>query len=366
MGAEGSYTTILLLLYNSPIMPSRFVELPVSASTAYAQLQSAALAVELARDVAQLQGSFSTKQVKGTLQWYFSFREPDQRVRQIYVGPDNDDVRRLVARAREAAPLERLKPLARSALALGCSPTQRKHLGVILRINEFGFFRAGGVLVGTHAFLSYANQLGVRWTGSDQTADVDFAHAGRNISIALPATVRAQPHSALVTMAEGFLPLVQYRGAAGASYRHPNEPEFQIDFLTTRIADNDDPIEIEHLDVALQPLRFMEFSLENIQQATLFDPTGRSVVVSLPEPARYAVHKLLIVGERSGQHKAKVSKDIAQAASLLEYFDMADPDAVRAAWADALGRGPGWRKRALEGKRALAAVERSLASRLLR
>lgn len=346
-------------------MPSTFTELPISAATAYAQLQSAALAVELARDVSHLQGSFSTKQVKDTSQWYFSFREPDQRVRQIYVGPDNPEVRALVAKAREAAPLERLKPLAKSALALGCTPTQRRHLSVILRINEFGFFRAGGVLVGTHAFLSYANQLGLRWNGSDQTADVDFAHAGRNISIALPATVRAQPHSALTTMDEGFLPLVQYRGTAGASYRHPNEPEFQIDFLTTQAAKNTDPIEIENLDVALQPLRFMEFSLEGIEQATLFDPTGRCVVVSLPAPARYAVHKLLIVGERSGQFKAKVSKDLAQAASLLEYFSLTDPDAVRLAWADALARGPGWRKRAREGKRALARTAKTLTEALL-
>jgi hypothetical protein len=206
----------------------------------------------------------------------------------------------------------------------------------------------------------------LRWVGSEQTADVDFAHAGRNISFALPATVQAQPHSALVTMNEGFLPLIQYRGAAGASYRHPKEPEFQIDFLTTRVADNDDPIEVENLDVALQPLRFMEFSLENIQQATLFDPTGRCVVVSLPEPARYAVHKLLIIGERAGRFKAKVSKDLAQAASLLAYFRMADPEALRVAWADALERGPGWRKRALEGKRALAGVERALAVEMLR
>jgi hypothetical protein len=275
-------------------------------------------------------------------------------------------VRTLVDKAREPAPSERLRPLARSALALGCSTTQRKHLSVILRISEFGFFRAGGVLVGTHAFLSYANQLGLRWKASDQTADVDFAHAGHNLSIALPATVEARPHTASTTMEEGFLPLVQYRGSAGSSCRHPNEPEFQVDFLTPRVADNDEPVKIENIDVPMQPLRFMEFSLEDVQQATLFDPTGRSVVVSLPAPERYAVHKLLVIGERSGRFKAKVSKDLAQAASLLEYFAAADIDAVRNAWADALARGPGWRKRALEGKKALAASAPELAMLLPR
>lgn len=345
-------------------MPEHFTDLPVSAATAFAQLQTAAMAAELARDVSHLQGSFSTKLVKGTRQWYFAYRENTHSVRQIYVGPDNEEVQRVIERARQQAPLEKLKPLAKSALALGCAPIQRKHLSVILRLNEFGFFRAGGVLIGTHAFLAYANQLGVRWNSPDQTSDIDFAHAGRNVSIALPATIDAQPHSALTTMDGGFLPLVQYRGSAGASYKHKDEPEFQVDFLTTRTSDSEEPIHIDNLDVALQPLRFMEYSLEGVQQTTLFDSTGRCVVVNLPAPERYAVHKLLIIGERAGAFKAKISKDLAQAAALMSYFAANDPEALQEAWADALSRGPGWRKRALEGRKALEHVAPNIAHML--
>ena len=347
-------------------MPQRYTEQPVATATAYAQLHTAALGIEFDRDVSHLNGSFGTKTVKGSLQWYFSFRDIDQRVRQLYIGPDTDAIRQLVQKARTAEPRARLRALARSASVLGCIPAQRKHLSVILRLSEYGFFRAGGVLVGTHAFLSYANQLGVRWTGGEQTTDVDFAHAGRNISIALPATLNAQPHTALTTMEEGFLPLVQYRGSAGASYRHRDEPEFQIDFLTPKTADNDDPIRIDHLDVALQPLRFMEFSLEAVQQATLFDSTGRAVVVSLPAPERYAVHKLLVIGERTGAFRAKISKDLAQAAALIEYCRDTDPETLQDAWTDALERGPGWKKRALEGVRALQAQDPSLSAVLTR
>ena len=165
-------------------------------------------------------------------------------------------------------------------------------------------------------------------------------------------------------MEGGFLPLVQYRGSAGASYKHRDEPEFQVDFLTPRTSDSEDPIRIPNLDVALQPLRFMEFSLEGVQQTTLFDPTGRCVVVNLPAPQRYAVHKLLIIGERAGAFKAKVSKDLAQAAALMSYFVANDPEALQEAWADALGRGPGWRKRAAEGLKALGRVEPEIAREL--
>ncbi len=88
------------------------------------------------------------------------------------------------------------------------------------------------------------------------------------------------------------------------------------------------------------------------------------MVVTLPAPQRYAVHKLLVVGERSGAFKAKAAKDVAQAASLIEFFRDTDPEAVREAWQDALSRGPGWKKRALQGRRALRALDRELADLL--
>lgn len=343
---------------------SHFSLQPVATSTAYAQLHSAALGVEFSRDVAHLSGGFGTKTIKGAKHWYYAFRDVDQSVRQIYVGPDTPDVQALVGQAQSATPKDRLRSLAKSALVLGCAPVERKHLTVIARLSEYGFFRAGGVLVGTHAFLSYANTLGLRWTNPAQTSDVDLAHAGRNVSIALPATIRAEPHAAISTMAEGFIPMIQYRGGAGASYRHKTEPEFQIDFLCPKSSESDDPIRIENLDVALQPLRFMEFSLERVQQTTLFDATGRCVVVTLPAPERYAVHKLLIVGERTGVMRAKVSKDLAQAAALVSFFQAEDPQALADAWADAMERGPGWRKRAIEGREALLRLDAACAQAL--
>ena len=108
----------------------------------------------------------------------------------------------------------------------------------------------------------------------------------------------------------------------------------------------------------------MEFCLEGVEQATLFDPTGRSVVVNLPAPARYAVHKLLSVSGRTGAFRSKVRKDLVQVAALLEYFTLNDPDVVRVAWADAWSRGPSWRARARAGKRMLERIDAVLAKSL--
>ncbi|MBI5910712.1 MAG: hypothetical protein HY848_12270, partial [Betaproteobacteria bacterium] len=51
---------------------------------------------------------------------------------------------------------------------------------------------------------------------------------------------------------------------------------------------------------------------------------------------------------------AKATKDILQAAALAEYFAHSGQGrAFNLAWRDALGRGPGWRRRALQGHKAL-------------
>ena len=61
---------------------------------------------------------------------------------------------------------------------------------------------------------------------------------------------------------------------------------------------------VEPLNVRLQPLKFMEFSLE---QRTQTGPiSGKQVVlVNVPSPMRYALHKLVIVGEREEAFRTK-------------------------------------------------------------
>ena len=89
-----------------------------------------------------------------------------------------------------------------------------------------------------------------------------------------------------------------------------------------------------------------------VQQAVLF-AGERCAVVNVPQPARYAVHKLLVHGEREGAFAAKASKDLLQAGLLLSYLKEHRPSDVKEAWADLISRGPGWVKRARHGRAAL-------------
>ena len=96
----------------------------------------------------------------------------------------------------------------------------------------------------------------------------------------------------------------------------------------------------------------MEFSLENVQQTALL--WGNSAtMVNVPHPARYALHKLIVAGEREGAFVSKSRKDLMQAGLLLAAMRDLRPWEVEEAWADLLGRGKGWSSRAQRGLQTL-------------
>jgi hypothetical protein len=222
--------------------------------------------------VTNLAGSFAQKTVKGRVYWYFQHTDLAGILRQIYVGPDTPEVRKLVELRANAPGADALRALARSAIALGCQPLLARHFRVIRRLLDHGFFKAGGVLMGTHAFFAYGN-LGVSWGDASRTQDVDFARAGESVSIALPGNIEVDVHRAIESLKMGFLPISGLAGKA-AQGLNSKEPDFRLDFLTPRHRGGDTPIEHPQLHVTMQPLRFIEYSLENIVQVALFCAEG--------------------------------------------------------------------------------------------
>lgn len=334
-------------------MPPLYDELSLSTQTAYAQLLDAALGSELLRSVADLPGSFNAKTVKGRTYWYFQYTEPSGKLRQVYVGPDNDALQRLMQRQREGpVASQALGPLARSALALGCTAVLPRHHRVIRRLADYGFFHAGGLLIGTHAFLAYGNMLGLRWGGQERTQDIDFAHAGKAVSLVLPSELQVKTGEAIESLRMGFLPVSGLSGKTGSTDLIPSEPEFRLDFLTPLHRGGDTPYLHPQLNIMLQPLPFMEYSLEKFEQAVVFCAEG-TALVNVPSPERYVLHKLLVDGERTGTFRAKSAKDLAQAACLAAYLWDHRREALAEALQDLLSRGKGWVSRYRQGAAAL-------------
>lgn len=161
--------------------------------------------------------------------------------------------------------------------------------------------------------------------------------------------------AAIESLQLGFLPVLSASGRAGDSYMNPRDPEFRLDFLTPLHRGGNEPFEHPQLKVMLQPLKFMEYLIEDVQQAALFSAEG-AVIVNVPHPARYALHKLLVFAERSAARRPKANKDLRQSAALLSFYRESSDWEVNAAWKDLIARGPGWREQAQRGRDALATV----------
>lgn len=321
-----------------------YTPLSLAAQTAYAQLQEALQSREIARGVADAPGSFNQKTVAGKTYWYYQYRDLDGKLRQAYLGPHSERLAALIA-AREH--VERgndtqIKALTQSASTLGCQTVAAPHLTIIRRLADAGFFRAGGVLVGTHAFLSAGNMLGVRWGDASRTQDLDFAHAGRHLQVALASEAKLELGDVIDSLGMGFVPAASLSGVRGGRWMHPKEPGFVLDFLTPMGRGEKELVHVKAFNAEFQALRFMEFSLQDIESSAVFTRT-QGCLVNVPNPARMAVHKLIVAGLRRAAERTKANKDLQQAAMLYRWYQDHDPTAWDAALSDAQGRGPKWR-----------------------
>lgn len=324
-----------------------FAPLSTAAQTAYASLSSASR-LEDVRTVAAVPGSFSKKVIKEKAYWYYQTPDMTGKQMQMFLGSASDELTALIALHRSGdANKVHLRQLTRQAIAAGCPTIVPSHAKIIERLSDAGFFRAGGILVGTHVYMAYQNYLGVRWQSAAQTLGLDFAHAGHNVTVAIPSDVTMDMGSEIDALKMGFVPVKSL-----TSYIKSDEQDLQIDFVTCRHRGGDTPVLIKALNATMQPLKFMEFSMEAPIQVTLLAQRG-PITVNAPPPEKYALHKLLVFGERPQNMRVKASKDLDQAASLIAYLTEHDAELLGETWQQLLARGPGWRRRAIEGLTAM-------------
>jgi hypothetical protein len=337
-------------------------ELPSSAQTAYAELFELTQAAEVARSPAFLTGKIGWKTIKGRRYGYWAFKEIDGSKREYYLGPEGPAIAAIaVARERGASALDAVARQAAAALAQGCATTAPRHFRIVKRFADYQFFRAGGLLVGTHAFLALGNQLGVAWGSGTRTQDLDFAHPGPggNVSLALPADLHTDADDALKSLQMGFLPALGGSKGFASLYVSERNPDLRIDFLTVARRGKN-AVLAPQLGVALSPLKFFDYLIESPGQAVLLDRTD-ACLINLPDPARYGLHKLIVASERGAQHP-KYRKDILQALALIEWYLDHAPRALMDAWQDLTERGAGWKKRARESLAQAPSAQRELAS----
>ncbi len=182
------------------------------------------------------------------------------------------------------------------------------------------------------------------------------------MEIALPGSLQIETRSAIESLEAGFLPAPGLRPAdKSATFVSAVDQQLRVDFLTPMARGREAVFRHEGLGVNLQPLRFLEFILEDVGQAAALSALG-AVMVNVPDPARYALHKMLVFAERRAREPQKAMKDLRQAAALIEVLSAFRRDDLLALWREMLARGPGWRDRARKSLAALRELAPSLAA----
>ena len=320
---------------------------PAETQTLYAELSERLRAHEAARTFASLSGSFAKKRVNEGNYWYFKTSEGAAGQREYFVGPDDGPTQEIInsylagrpEAEAELAQIERLCAMLRHG---GAMLTDTPSARVISGLASAGVFQLGAVLVGTHAFIALGNLLGVRWESALRTQDIDLA-ASRVLHLIVPQSDADLPKS-MDALNMGFLPVPGLNPTEPATSFKVRGQALRVDLLTPSSGPRDDrPVFISRLKAAAQPLEMLDYLLESPVPAPLLN--GGATLVNVPDPARFALHKLIISGRRQVFEQVKSMKDRQQATEvIMALFEDRRGDLALAA--ERLNTRPsGWRAR---------------------
>jgi hypothetical protein len=321
--------------------------LPAETQTLFAELSERLRALEAARSFASLAGGFAKKRVSGGEYWYFRTSEGPAGQRAYFVGPEGREAQ-AVMRAYAANRAEQTRAqgeIARLCAMLrqgGALLTDTPSAKVLSGLANAGVFRLGAVLVGPHAYLALGNLLGVRWRSGLRTQDIDLA-AARNLQVVVPQTGADLPR-ALDSLSMGFLPVPGLRPKSAQTSFKVRGQTLRVDLLTPALgAREGKPVPIPRLNASAQPLELLDYLLEAALPMPLVN--GGATLINVPDPARFALHKLIVSGRRPSMDQAKAGKDRQQAVEMMEVLQEDRPGDLALA-AEALRTRPAaWRAR---------------------
>lgn len=277
---------------------------------------------------------------------------------ETYLGPADDPRTIATAEAirRARSDSDQRRELVQMIKRTGVAAPSMQVGQTLEALERAGLFESGLIIVGTIAFQIYPIIVGRHLANAGvMTNDADFAVA---------SVVDIKGDADLTTILQRgdptFSPQNQLRKSASPKrFRAANG--FEIEILTPiRSRRDDDPVAVKNIGASATPLHYLEFLIEDAMTAVAL--YGSGVRVKIPQPERYAAHKLIIAAQPE-RDRAKRRKDLVQATELIEALAADDPARLNAAMADAAARGPKWRAAMAQSLAAIAA-DRALAPRV--
>ncbi|GHA59006.1 hypothetical protein GCM10008927_25860 [Amylibacter ulvae] len=285
-----------------------------------------------------------TLKKRGDKAYWYAARRVGVDMRFFYIGEDNDEIRARIDSIEELRKTAKERQAKRARLvrllrAEGMTPTDRATGSILSAMADAGTFRLGGTIVGTNAFRLYEGELGIRLPlgGMANTGDIDIAQFEK-LSVALQDQV--EPALAETFSALKFTPLPGMDARRTWRWEQGGSGQL-VEFLTPAFGD-ETVRELPALGVDAQALNYLNFLIaEPIHAAAIY---RAGILVQVPRPERYAIHKLIVADRRrDGDGSLKSAKDREQAAFLIATMAQDRPDDLAHAYAQATEVGPRWR-----------------------
>ena len=297
---------------------AEYTELNGTALLLYSELVDNAVAMEA--DASPSDGfGFILKKVQRGEYWYLQ-QTLGGKKKQYFFGPDTKDVRQRIDDQKQRWEEKRLdqaamERLVGATIAAGCSATNHRAYKVLNAVASSGLFRAGGVLVGSHAFVAIGNMIGVSWVrDTTVTDDVDLAAYDQAM---IAVTDGGKPLGEVILDSDtGLLSVPMLNPKSPSTSFKVRGQQFRVDLITPMIGKGEGVQYVASIKSYADPVRFLDYILEDAQKAVLLNKAG--VLVNVPNPARYALHKLVVAKRRPPTKIGKSRKDVAQAAQVIE------------------------------------------------
>ena len=263
----------------------------------------------------------------GTRFWVHRYSDALGKRRELYLGKvDDGEVDAHVAALRErietaGATIARVRLLARA----GYATVDRKPYSTLASLHNHGLFRAGAMLIGSHAYGALINAIGVR----------AVPYATEDVDIARPEVLEVSGSAALVEILRDtgiqFFEVPQLsRRAPSVSFAERGGSRLRVDLLVPSRGTGYSTAPVPELKTHARGLPYLGYLLARSQELPVLSTHG-VVMVRVPLPERYAVHKLIV-----SQLRAKSSspgRDLSQAATLFEALAERFPGAIEEALA---------------------------------
>jgi hypothetical protein len=339
--------------------------LPADIQALYAELLERLMAGRVDGLAGEAQGSFTRKVVQGTGHLYFQHADPAGAKRQTYLGPGDPVLDAAVEKLREAwasgeegrGVTRRLCAQLQAGGVTGIDPPSAR---LIRGLADAGIFHLGGMLLGTHAFIAIGTMLGVRWSPAGLPTKEKESGTLR-ITVVAP-DLPGDPPPALSSLKAGFLPFPPLSQTSPSTAFSIKGREMRVDLLTPARPDfGGQMVLIRRLSAMAQPLLYLDYLLEGGLPAAI--PDGEGILVTIPDPGRLALHKMLIASDRPAIFHATREREMRQSAELIRFLLAERPDDLERAVEGVKDRGRRWLGLARKGLAELVRFEPGIGKR---